>query len=253
MSGAKRIVRGERLERLSADGVSVHANSRRHLVGQLGADARDRREHRELGDAAMRFGRFVGHDGNPRRRGIERPRCIPVLSERRRTDHEDDVVRLQHRAQTRSIRGQVSRELGMVVRESGTRAERLLPHRRAELLGDAHERFPRPGVVGAQPATMVGRSAEARRSTSTSIAAGSAAAARTTEPGAAALSGSPAGAAQSSIGAMTIAGPLPVSASWYARLIDPGRSWARTGWSTQTGYSPASDWSRPARNGSCAR
>ena len=33
----------------------------------------------------------------------------------------------------------------------------------------------------------------------------------------------------------TIAGPLPVTASWYARLSDPGRSCGRTGSSTQTG------------------
>ena len=60
-----------------------------------------------------------------------------------------------------------------------------------------------------EPATIAGRSAEASSSTSSSTASGSAAAARTTEPGAAWLAGSPAGALQSSIGAMTIAGPLP--------------------------------------------
>ena len=101
-----------------------------------------------------------------------------------------------------------------------------------------------------EPTTIAGRSAEASSSTNSSIASGSAAAARTTEPGAAWLADSPAGALQSSIGAMTIAGPLAVTASWYARRIDPGRSCGRTGWSTQTGYSPASEPSRPARNGS---
>ncbi len=180
--------------------------------GQLGADARDRREHRELGDAAMRFGRIVGHDGDPRRRGIERPRCIRVLTESRRTDHEDDVVRLEHRAQARSIRGQVSRELGMVVRESGTRAERLLPHRRAELLGDARRAIPTPRrrrrpSRPRSPAVPPKRAA----STSTSIAAGSAAAARTTRARRGRVVRVSGRRVQSSIGAMTSAGPRPWS------------------------------------------
>jgi hypothetical protein len=103
------------------------------------------------------------------------------------------------------------------------------------------------------PATMAGRSAEASSSTSASTAAGSTAAARTTDPGAASLAGSAAGAPQSSIGATTIAGPFPVLASWYARPIAPGRSCGRAGSSNHTGYSPASDRSRPVRNGSCGR
>ena len=70
---------------------------------------------------------------------------------------------------------------------------------------------------------------------------------------AAAGSASPAGAAQSSIGTITIAGPRCVAASCAARAIAPGTSCARTGWSTQTGYSPASLSRRPARNGSSAR
>ena len=77
--------------------------------------------------------------------------------------------------------------------------------------------------------------------------------ARTTRPAARALAARPASAAQSSIGTITSAGPLPVSASWQARAIAPGTSWARTGWSTHTGYSPASPCSLPARNGSVAR
>ena len=66
------------------------------------------------------------------------------------------------------------------------------------------------------------------------------------------LSGS-ASTSQSSIGTITSAGPSPVTASLYARAIEPGTSCGRTGWSTHTGYSPASPSSLPARNGSCAR
>src|SRR3954471_17371379 len=55
------------------------------------------------------------------------------------------------------------------------------------------------------------------------------------------------------MGTMTSAGPRAVRASWNARWSEPGTSWARTGWSTHTGYSPPSPSSRPARKGSSAR
>ena len=37
------------------------------------------------------------------------------------------------------------------------------------------------------------------------------------------------------MGTITIAGPRPVAASWCARAIAAGTSWARGGWLTHTG------------------
>ncbi len=60
-----------------------------------------------------------------------------------------------------------------------------------------------------------------------------------------------AGSSQSPIGTTTSAGPRWAWASWWARAMAPGTSWARTGRLDQTGYSPASFSSaRPDRNGS---
>ena len=142
----------------------------------------------------------------------------------------------------------------MILREAGARAERLLEDRNDQALRELDERRPRLRVVGAgSDDERRRRATEDRNSASASTAAGSTAAARSTRPAAASSRASSAGASQSSIGTITSAGPRWVAASWYARSIAPGTSCGRTGCSTETGYSPASPSSRPARNGSKTR
>jgi hypothetical protein len=109
------------------------------------------------------------------------------------------------------------------------------------------------GSSAPAPTTSTGAPACPIKSASSAIAAGSAARAGTSRAGAAISCASPAGASQSSIGTITSAGPRAVRASCQARASAPGTSWGRAGWSTQTGYSPASPSRRPARNGSWAR
>ena len=102
------------------------------------------------------------------------------------------------------------------------------------------------------PTTNAGDSALPISSAISSTSAGVTEPAWATRDGAPAARGS-AGSVQSLIGTTTSVGPLPAIASWYARAIVPGTSWARTGRLVHTGYSPArrSRW-RPVRNGSNA-
>ena len=76
------------------------------------------------------------------------------------------------RAKARPVRRQVTRELRVVVREPGPRTERLLPHGRAELLGDATSASQSAASSAPAPTTIAGRSAPASIATSTSTAAG---------------------------------------------------------------------------------
>ena len=190
-----------------------------------------------------------------RRAGLdERPGDERVLPEHRRADGEHEVVRRQRLAQADAVGRQVAGEQRVILREPGARAERLLPDRAREPLGQRDERLPGLGIVGACP----DHERRARSAGDELGELGDGAARRRRElarRGAArrARPARPHRRAQSSIGTITSAGPLPVTASWHARAIAPGTSWARTGWSTQTGYSPASPRSLPARNGSVAR
>ena len=123
----------------------------------------------------------------------------------------------------------------MVLREPRTCAERLLEHRRDEPLRERDERVPRLGVVRAGADDDRGRDGVGEERGELVDRRGIRAAERTTRPAAASSRSSSTGAAQSSIGTITSAGPLRVAASCHARSTAPGTSCARTGWSTQTG------------------
>ncbi len=108
------------------------------------------------------------------------------------------------------------------------------------------------GLSAPAPTTIAGFSAPATSSTRSWSSVDEIEVALTTCAGAFAASSS-AGCSQSLIGTTTSAGPAAAFASWYARAIVPGTSWARIGVCTHTGYSPASRSSaRPVRNGSNA-
>ena len=150
MPRPKRVVRRESGEWLASTGALGRAGARPHSPGQLGAYPRNRGEHCNLSDAPVRLGGIVGHDRDARACWIQEPGRIRVLSERGRADDEHDVVRLQRRTQTSPIRGEMPGEPRMIVRESCTRPERLLPDRGFEAVGDEHECLPARGVGGAR-------------------------------------------------------------------------------------------------------
>ena len=145
-------------------------------------------------------------------------------------------MRRERLPQPDPIGGQVAREERVVLREAGAGAERLLPDRAREPLGERDESGPGVRVVGSRPDDEHGalRAGEKVGELRDGVVVDRARA-RTTRRGAARSAGSEASADQSSIGTITRAGPRPVAASWWARAIAPGTSWARTGWSTQTG------------------
>ena len=66
-------------------------------------------------------------------------------------DREHEVVRRQRLPQARAVGRQVAGEQRVILREAGARAERLLPDRAREPLGQRDERLPRVGIVGARP------------------------------------------------------------------------------------------------------
>ena len=184
----------------------------------------------------------------------ERALRVGVLAEGGSTHDEDDVVAGERLAEPGAVGREVARVERVRLREACPRAEGLLPDRRDETLGERSERGPRLGIVGSGPGDERRRARPARAAArAPRPRPASAAAARTRRSGAAYSCGSGAGACQSSIGTITSAGPRRVCASCQARSSEPGTSWGRTGWSTQTGYSPARPASFPARNGSCAR
>ena len=96
----------------------------------------------------MQLVRIVAEHRDPRSRSGEATRHVRRLTERRRTDDEDRVERLQPLAQPRSLRRQDSAIEAVVLREAGAASERLLEDRRHEPLCQRDE--PRPGlrVVG---------------------------------------------------------------------------------------------------------
>ena len=126
-----------------------------------------------------------------RRPGLhERPRHEGVLPERRRTDGKHDVVRRERLAKARPVGGQVAGEQRVILRESRAAAERLLPDRAGEPLGERDDR--RPGFVVVDPRAADERGPlravdELRRARRQGPA--SAARARTTRRGAARSSG----------------------------------------------------------------
>ena len=133
-------------------------------------------------------------------------------------------MRRERLPQPHPIGRQVTREEGVILREAGAGAERLLPDRAGEPLGELDERGPGVGIVRPRPDDERRRSRRRRGASASSATAvlvrrrararrGAAAAAR---------AGSLASAAQSSIGTITTAGPRPVAASWWARAIAPG-------------------------------
>ena len=139
-------------ERLASAGTLLASPlARGNRRDQLGTDARDRREDRHLGHAAVRFDRVVRDDRDARPRRAERALDVRVLPESRSSDDEHDVVRLERLPQTRPVSREVPRELRVVVREPRLAAERLLPDRRAERLGERDERSPALRVVRAGP------------------------------------------------------------------------------------------------------
>ena len=78
----------------------------------------------------------------------ERAGVVGVLPKHRRSDGEHDVVGSERFPQTRPIGGQVAGEEVMILRKPGPGAERFLPHRAAQPLGQRHERLPGLGIVG---------------------------------------------------------------------------------------------------------
>ena len=125
-------------------------------------------------------------------------------------------MRRERLAQADAVGRQVAGEERMILREAGARAERLLPDRAAEPLGQRDERLPGLGVVGARADDeRRARSPPAISSASSrdGLAVGRRGRARR---GAARRARRPPRPrrAQSSIGTITSAGPLPVTASW---------------------------------------
>ena len=76
---------------------------------------------------------------------------VGVLTEHRRADGENDVVRRECLPQARPVGGQVAGEEGMILGEPGSAAEGLLPDRANETLGQRDERVPGVAIVGTGP------------------------------------------------------------------------------------------------------
>ena len=184
------------------------------------------------------------------------PGNVGVLPERRRSDREHDVVRRQRLPQPRPVGGEVAGEEPVVLRKAGPAAEGLLPDGAPEPLGESDERLPGLGVVGAGPDDE----RRARRAVEEARRAarrprGPLLAARTTTAAA-----SPCSCVRLRLGVPVVhrhdhegrAASRSPPRDRRGRSA-PGTSCAWTGWSTQTGYSPARPCSLPARNGSAAR
>src|SRR5439155_27208750 len=72
-----------------------------------------------------------------------------VLPEGGAADHEQRVVRCERPAQARAVAGQMAGKPWMVLGEAGAAAERLLPDRACEPLGERDERRPGARLVRA--------------------------------------------------------------------------------------------------------
>ena len=118
---------------------------------KLGADGPGRREQREVGGAAVHLGGIAADHRDDGARLDERARDERVLPEHGRADREHEVVGRERLAQADAVGRQVTGEERVILGEAGARAERLLPDRAAEPLGERDERLPGLGVVGAGP------------------------------------------------------------------------------------------------------
>ena len=226
VSGAHRLARRGRRRRGGTRAAPVpHARAAVRARASSAQTDAGAREHGELGRAAMHLGRVAADHRDARARLDERALDERVLPERPARPR-----RARHHAARASRAGARDRPAGALRTardpgESGAGAERLLPDRAAEPLGERDERPPRLGIVGARRRPRAPGSAEprtARRAASTappSAVRGAHDAARSR-----ALAAAAASAAQSSIGTITSAGPLPVTDSCTARAIAPGTS-----------------------------
>ncbi len=130
----------KRLRRLGV----AYGNTARELT----AHRRGRGEHGQLGRAPVQLVRIVSEHRDPRSRSGEATRHVRRLTERRRADDEDRVVRLQALPQPCPFCGQHAAEQRVVLREAGTASERLLEDGRHEPLCQLDERRPGLRVVG---------------------------------------------------------------------------------------------------------
>ena len=99
----------------------------------------------------MDLGRVPAHHRDTCSRLDERACHERVLPEDRGADGEHDIVRRERLTQPYPIGRQVTREEGVVLREAGAGAERLLPDRAGEPLGQIDERRPGVGIVRPRP------------------------------------------------------------------------------------------------------
>ena len=175
------------------------------------------REHRELGRAPVHLGRVLADHRDARPRLDERARDERVLAEHRRADDDEhDVVRRERLAQARPVGRQVAGEERVVLREPGARAERLLPDRAREPLGQSDERASRSRGrrrrLRRRASGLLRRRRRGSASCRDGVCGPPSGRARRVR-GAARSSGSGASADQSSIGTITSAGPRAVTAS----------------------------------------
>jgi hypothetical protein len=98
----------------------------------------------------VRLRRILGDDDQPRARLDERSLVVGILPQRAGADDDHDVEGRERLAQARAARGKVPGEARMVLREPGGAAERLLPDRAAQALGQRDEPGPAGGAVGAR-------------------------------------------------------------------------------------------------------
>ena len=204
-------------------------------AGERSADRGRGRRQREVDGTAVRFVRVVGDDGDERAldEAARRRRRWRKRAPRRR----GPVVGRERLAQPRSIgRQQAGEERDG---PAGTRRARRRTPGRPERRGARRGRRARPSAPAHRLRLPRRAPAAAPARSAASSATAEASAERAQQPPGGGDLGLGGGLRQSSIGTITIAGPRPVSASCQARTIAPGTSWARTGWSTQTGYSPA--------------
>ena len=190
-----------------------------------------RREHREVGRAAVHLGRILAHHRDPRPRLDERAGGVRVLPEGRRADGEHDVVRRERRgAGAARSAGRWPANRRMILGEAGPALKDSCQTGQASLSASATSASHVSASSAPAPTTSAGRSAlrrGARRAARQRRRPPPRA--RTTRRGAARSAVGSASASQSSIGTITSAGPRPVTASWYARAIAPGTSCARAG------------------------
>ena len=152
VAGLERLVRSRAAPGRAAAGTdsAVRRLALRNARGEFAADRRGRREHRELRWASVHLVRVVADDRDPRARLRQASRRVRRLAEDRRADDEQRVERRELLAQSRPVGRKDAAEEPMVLREAGTCSERLLEDGRPEPLGQADQRRPALGAVGAR-------------------------------------------------------------------------------------------------------